>query len=678
MSASAAPSEPLVEPSPNQGRVLVEATGGFVLGAVIGQQWQPADPSLGGLAERPAHGAFVSLKRRGQLRGCCGFLGRSVPLIEGLRHAAGRTAVDDQRFPPVSLVELPYLDVEVWLLGESAAVAARGRDRVAAVTVGRHGLTIARGGQAGLLLPGVAVEQGWGSEEFLAHVCLKAGLPPDAWLADDAQLSTFEGWSMRLPMGDLRLPLAGLERRSPFSADDLVVLARHAGQSILNLLAGAAEVPPPVSADARVCGAILLVEGVNVGRRIEVARLDARPVLPLGAALVELSRAAAAQLRGQPDLPRWCEQLRIGLTLLDDTALHGTVADVHAGGLGSGRRAAWVRDESRHGILFDPAAPPADLVAHAAQLAGVSRPESAAVLSLAVMTTEPRLAFCHAPAPAPASAAAAASTVRRPAQAGRFYPADPRELAALLDRFWQRPVPAARRWPACMVPHAGLVFSGHLAADVLRRVEMPESILIIGPKHTPFGADWAIAPCDRWEIPGAVLQGDLDLSRALAEAVPGLVFDAAAHEQEHGIEVQLPLLARVTPRARVAAIAIGRADFGQCRQIAAGLAGVLRRMERPPLLVISSDMNHFADDASTRRLDALALAAMQRLDPGHLFDVVTSNRISMCGLVPAVIVMEALRQLGGLTAFEPVGYATSADVTGDPSRVVGYAGAMLG
>ena len=96
------------------------------------------------------------------------------------------------------------------------------------------------------------------------------------------------------------------------------------------------------------------------------------------------------------------------------------------------------------------------------------------------------------------------------------------------------------------------------------------------------------------------------------------MFDAAAHEQEHGIEVQLPLLARVAPRARVAAIAIGRADLGQCRQIAAGLAAVVRSMPRPPLLVISSDMNHFADDATTRRLDALALAAViRRAKTGH-------------------------------------------------------------
>jgi len=248
----------------------------------------------------------------------------------------------------------------------------------------------------------------------------------------------------------------------------------------------------------------------------------------------------------------------------------------------------------------------------------------------------------------------------------------------MLDRFCQRPVPGARRWAACMVPHAGLVYSGHLAADVLRQDEIPESILIIGPTHIPFGADWALAFFERWEIRGASVAADLELSRALAGAIPGLAFDAAAHAEEHGIEVQLPLVARVASQARIAAVVVGRADLRQCREFAAGLAGALRSVPRPPLLVITSDMNHFADDATTRRLDGLAMAAMQRLDPAHLFDGVTANRISMCVPVPAVIVMETLRLLGGLTAMEPVGYATSADVTGDPSRVVAYPGALLG
>ncbi len=77
-------------------------------------------------------------------------------------------------------------------------------------------------------------------------------------------------------------------------------------------------------------------------------------------------------------------------------------------------------------------------------------------------------------------------------------------------------------------------------------------------------------------------------------------------------------------------------------------------METPPLLLISSDMNHFATDEENRRLDAIALEAMERLDPEHLLKTVNEHNISMCGVLPAVIVMEALRMLGGLTSCERV------------------------
>ncbi len=105
---------------------------------------------------------------------------------------------------------------------------------------------------------------------------------------------------------------------------------------------------------------------------------------------------------------------------------------------------------------------------------------------------------------------------------------------------------------------------------------------------------------------------------------------------------------------------------------------MLRRREDRPLLLISSDMNHFAADAETRRLDGLALAALETLDPQEVYRVVRRNHISMCGVLPAVIVLETLRRLGGLTRAERVGYATSADAGGDPGRVVGYAGMLFG
>jgi AmmeMemoRadiSam system protein B len=228
-----------------------------------------------------------------------------------------------------------------------------------------------------------------------------------------------------------------------------------------------------------------------------------------------------------------------------------------------------------------------------------------------------------------------------------------------------------------MVPHAGLVYSGQLAAAVFNRLQFPGLAIVIGPKHTRFGVDWAVSTHDVWAIPGAAVASDQEVARALVAAIPGLKRDAAAHQREHAIEVELPFIARLAPATRVVGVALAACDWDHCQTFADGLARVVRSLPEPPLLVISSDMNHFATDRETRQLDEVALRAMESLDPKHLLDMVTEHDISMCGVIPAVIVMETLRRLGGLTALERVGHATSADVSGDTSRCVGYAGVLL-
>jgi AmmeMemoRadiSam system protein B len=229
-----------------------------------------------------------------------------------------------------------------------------------------------------------------------------------------------------------------------------------------------------------------------------------------------------------------------------------------------------------------------------------------------------------------------------------------------------------------MLPHAGLMYSGRIAAHVLKRLHIPRTVIVLGPKHTNLGVEWSVAPHQTWMFPGGRLESDVELSQELVRAIPGLELDASAHQREHAIEVELPLLARLAPKSRVVGIAIGAGDLASCRQFAEGLSRVLQARADRPLLLISSDMNHFATDAENRRLDALALAALARLDPAEIYDTVTSNNISMCGLLPAVIVLETLRLLGLLHRAEQVDYATSADVNGDTSRVVGYAGMLFG
>jgi AmmeMemoRadiSam system protein B len=192
------------------------------------------------------------------------------------------------------------------------------------------------------------------------------------------------------------------------------------------------------------------------------------------------------------------------------------------------------------------------------------------------------------------------------------------------------------------------------------------------------GVEWAVAPHDAWAIPGATVASDPALASQLAAAIPDLTLDALAHEREHSIEVQLPLLARLAPSARVVGITLGAATLDRCLQFAHGLAEVLRRRADKPLLVISSDLNHYASDGENRRLDAIALAALERLDPAEIYDTIAQHKISMCGLLPAVIVLETLRQMGALRTSQRVAYATSAEVSGDATRVVGYAGMLFG
>ena len=120
-------------------------------------------------------GAFVTLTKNGELRGCIGYPEPHFPLFETIIHSGASAALQDPRFPPVSAGELDALHIEISVLSPLQRAAAE------EVEVGTHGLVIERGHNRGLLLPQVPVEWGWDREQFLAQICRKAGLPTDAW-----------------------------------------------------------------------------------------------------------------------------------------------------------------------------------------------------------------------------------------------------------------------------------------------------------------------------------------------------------------------------------------------------------------------------------------------------------------------------------------------------------------
>ena len=266
--------------------------------------------------------------------------------------------------------------------------------------------------------------------------------------------------------------------------------------------------------------------------------------------------------------------------------------------------------------------------------------------------------------------------LRLPAVAGRFYPDDPRELSQQVKNFSALPTGQPKvSCRACLVPHAGYLYSAHVAGAVYARIHIPSRVIVVGVRHFPYGAEAAVISSGAWRTPLGDLPVDPDLGARISRACPLLQEDSVAHQREHSLEVQLPFLQVLSPGCAFVPIALGTIDFAELVSIGEGLGKILSS-EPDLLLLTTSDFNHYQDDATTRKKDHLAIEKILQLDPNGLFEVCRKKNISMCGLGPAVAMLIAIKQLGATTA-ELVKYATSADVSGDKSAVVGYAGLLF-
>lgn len=273
----------------------------------------------------------------------------------------------------------------------------------------------------------------------------------------------------------------------------------------------------------------------------------------------------------------------------------------------------------------------------------------------------------------------ASTVVRQPAVAGRFYPADRGDLRTEASAYLSQenlteatPVRAV----GCIAPHAGYMYSGHVAGAVFARVEIPRRCVVMCPNHTGMGQALAIMSHGSWETPLGAVPIDSALAESIKQQFPALQEDSAAHRAEHAAEVEIPFLQLRQPELTFVPIALGTGRFEILEELGRALAQVISRGSDPVLIVASSDMNHYEADAVTRAKDHRAIERILTLDARGLFDVVTQQNISMCGFGPAVAMITAARELGAKSA-ELVKYATSGDVSGNRAMVVGYAGVVV-
>jgi AmmeMemoRadiSam system protein B len=267
--------------------------------------------------------------------------------------------------------------------------------------------------------------------------------------------------------------------------------------------------------------------------------------------------------------------------------------------------------------------------------------------------------------------------LRLPAVSGRFYPSNPAELTSAVQSFAQSESSTPKSSvKACLVPHAGYVYSGAVAGSVFARMALPRKVLILGVRHFPRGEQAAIVSSGAWRTPLGDAPIDEPLAQALRAACPLLREDDVAHGREHSLEVQLPFLQVLAPGFRFVPLALGTVRFEDLLSVGEAVGRVLGESREEVLLLTTSDLNHYEDEAATRAKDRKAIEQLLAMNARGLYDTCRNEKISMCGLGPAVAMLTALGRLGAKQA-ELLRYATSGDVSGDARAVVGYAGMIF-
>lgn len=264
---------------------------------------------------------------------------------------------------------------------------------------------------------------------------------------------------------------------------------------------------------------------------------------------------------------------------------------------------------------------------------------------------------------------------RSPAVAGQFYAAAPELLRNQVEQYIEKD--HVREFaPAMICPHAGLVYSGPVAGAVYSRVNLPDTLLLVGPNHTGVGPPLSIYSEGGWSMPNGRVSIDHRLAADLLERCPQALSDTEAHRFEHCLEVQLPFLQYFRPAATIVPVIMMSTELAVCRALGEAMAAVVLESARPVSIIASTDMSHYEPDAIARRKDQWAIDEILALNPIGLHRVVQEKRISMCGFAPTVAVLFAALRLGAKRA-KLVKYMTSGETSGDYDQVVGYAGILI-
>lgn len=272
---------------------------------------------------------------------------------------------------------------------------------------------------------------------------------------------------------------------------------------------------------------------------------------------------------------------------------------------------------------------------------------------------------------------------RPPAVAGMFYPDSPRELKFLIDQcFRNSPYGPGRSPPATskrtiygiVSPHAGYVYSGSIAANGFYEVSSSDfqHIVMVGPNHYGLGSGVATMREGVWETPLGNVEVSSELSMEISNRSGITDFDDFAHSKDHCLEVQLPFLQYTKQDFKIVPIVLMMQDIETAFDLGKAIADSVNNQNfESTLLIASSDLTHYEPNAEAHRKDGELIKTMLALDVHKFYAVLERLDVSACGYGAIASIMIAAKSLGA-TRGELLRYATSGDVTGDTSAVVGY------
>jgi MEMO1 family protein len=273
--------------------------------------------------------------------------------------------------------------------------------------------------------------------------------------------------------------------------------------------------------------------------------------------------------------------------------------------------------------------------------------------------------------------------VRHSTIAGSWYPGAASPLKSTVDSYLDKvdKLDLGGDLIGLIAPHAGYMYSGQVAAFAYRPLHGLDfrRVVVISPMHRAYLGRFAATDKAYYETPLGLVKVDRAALQALAQQIE---VNSADEDDEHSLEIQLPFLQRLLPDFELVPIMMGAQDLASCQSLAKAVAQAVAPNGAPvgaaskTLLVASTDLSHFYTQHQARILDQVFLNDVEAFDPEKLARDLASGDAEACGGGPVAAVMLAAQRLGANRA-QILKYATSGDVTGDYSRVVGYAAGVL-